>query len=275
MSFLDDIVDVATSVVGFIGGWGTVATVAASYVLHEVTNSTKPAPANDSPSSGGGGAASTVDPGVRQQIAANSANKIPVVYGHAILGGKVFDAVISDDNTTMWFALAICEKTREFTLANEWVHGVAFENIYWQGKKCVFGYGSSDYNSVTALADVGSSTTQDISNGGDSPLKIYLYNNGSNGTTVLRQFWSPGNSTGDGQGPRAMDIMPNWTEAHTANELVFAIVQIKYNKTLGITGLGDLKFEITNPLNQPGDVLFDYMTNTRYGAGIDAADIAQ
>jgi hypothetical protein len=54
---------------------------------------------------------------------------------------------------------------------------------------------------------------------------------------------------------------------------VFAIVRVVYNKDKNVTGLGDLKFNVNNPLNNPGDVLLDYMTNTRYGAGITLEDI--
>jgi hypothetical protein len=67
--------------------------------------------------------------------------------------------------------------------------------------------------------------------------------------------------------------MPNWTTAHTADNLVFAVVKVVYNKDKNVTGLGDLKFRVTNPMNNPGDVIYDYMTNTRYGAGILPADI--
>jgi hypothetical protein len=67
--------------------------------------------------------------------------------------------------------------------------------------------------------------------------------------------------------------MPNWTPNHLCNDLVFAIVRVVYNKDKNVTGLGDLKFNVNNPLNNPGDVLLDYMTNTRYGAGITLEDI--
>jgi hypothetical protein len=58
------------------------------------------------------------------------------------------------------------------------------------------------------------------------------------------------------------------------SNLVFVIVRVDYNKDKNITGLGDLTFEIKNSMKLPGDCLYDYMTNTRYGAGIDAVGIA-
>ena len=67
--------------------------------------------------------------------------------------------------------------------------------------------------------------------------------------------------------------MPNWTTAHTADELVFAIVEVTYNKAVGVTGLGTLQFDVSNPIYQPGDAIKDYMINARYGAGINSTII--
>ena len=57
------------------------------------------------------------------------------------------------------------------------------------------------------------------------------------------------------------------------SELVFCIVKIKYNKEKDITSLGEMEFKLNNTLTLPGDVIYDYMTNERYGAGIDSAEI--
>jgi hypothetical protein len=34
-----------------------------------------------------------------------------------------------------------------------------------------------------------------------------------------------------------------------------------------------MRFKIQNSMTLPGDCIYDYMTNTRYGAGIDPAEI--
>jgi hypothetical protein len=273
MSWLTDIVKVAVGAAAVVtGGWTTVATVAAGWVLNQVTNSTKADAAKGNTSST---SATTVDPGVRQQIDANSGNTIPVVYGRTILGGKIFDAYLSDDKLTMYFAIAICERTSEYTINGEWLRGIAFENVYWNGQRCIFGEGSSNYAAVTALYDDGSGTTTSlIPDGATSPVSVYLYNKGGRGSTIIRSLWSGGSTNGDGSVPWASTIMPNWTDAHKATDLVMAVVKIKYNKALNVTGLGTWQFEVNNPLNRPGDVLYDYMLNTRYGAGINAAEIS-
>jgi hypothetical protein len=52
------------------------------------------------------------------------------------------------------------------------------------------------------------------------------------------------------------------------NELVFCLVKVTYNKENAITGLGNLEFKIRNTMTEAGDVINDYLTNSRYGAGI-------
>ena len=55
--------------------------------------------------------------------------------------------------------------------------------------------------------------------------------------------------------------------------LMFAIVQVTYNRDKGVTGLPNCVFQITNNTTLVGDVLYDYMSNSRYGANIAVADI--
>lgn len=57
------------------------------------------------------------------------------------------------------------------------------------------------------------------------------------------------------------------------DDLVFAIVKITYSKDKGMNRLPNMQFTITNSMKLPGDCLYDYMTSTRYGAAIPAADI--
>ena len=266
--FLEDLVDLGSS---FFGGDGLGATLAktalAGYALSQVTNSTTPTDATQVTSTTN---ATAVDKGVRQQSDASTDNNIPVVYGSAFLGGKVFDAYMTEDNTTMYFAIAICETTRQFTLHGEYLGPVKFEAVYWNNSRVVF---DVDYRTVLSLYDESSGNTQDVGGlDGGGLIEIHLYNNGSNHPTITTDHWSPGDPY-PVVGPWAMDVMPNWTSLHLANDLVFAIVKVKYNKDKNITGLGDLKFHVTNPLNNPGDVIYDYMVNARYGAGIASEDI--
>jgi len=53
----------------------------------------------------------------------------------------------------------------------------------------------------------------------------------------------------------------------------FMIVKLIYNQDAGTTGLDQLTVQLTNPLNTPGAVLYDYMYNNTYGCGIPAGQI--
>jgi hypothetical protein len=67
--------------------------------------------------------------------------------------------------------------------------------------------------------------------------------------------------------------MINWDSTYKMQDLVFAVAVVRYNASKGIRGLGTLKFKLKNSMTQPGDCLYDYMTNTRYGAGIKPEEI--
>lgn len=270
-SFLDDLVDIGSSIFGGEGlGASLARTALAGYALSEITNSLKPEDAKDAAKDPTNAAA--VDKGVRQQVDASTDNTVPVVYGKAFTGGRIFDAWMTPDATTMYFALAISEVTRTTTLNGEQLGRVKFEAVYWNNSRVVF---DIDHTTVLSLYDESSGSTVDLGGMADASgglIKIYLYNDGSRYSTITTDRWSPGSPYPSGQA-WAMNVMPNWTPTHTADNLVFAIVKVVYNKDKNVTGLGDLKFHVNNPLNNPGDVLIDYMTNTRYGAGITYEDI--
>lgn len=262
--FIDSIIDIGSSIFGGDGiGSSLARTALAGYALHQVTSSVT---SQDSTTAATTDAAK-VDPGVRQQSDADTSNTIPVVYGSAFLGGKVFDAYMTTDNTQMYFALAICEVTGQFGITGEFLNKIKFDGVYWNGSRVIF---DVDNTTVLSLYDEKSGSTQDLGGMADPSgglIKIALFNQGSQYSTITTDRWSPGTPYPSGLG-YAYDIMPNWTPQHTCNNLVFAIVRVVYNKDKSITGLGDVKFHVNNPMNNPGDVIYDYMTNTRYGAGI-------
>jgi hypothetical protein len=47
------------------------------------------------------------DMGVRQQVPPSAVNAIPIVYGDAYMGGTFVDAVLTTDQKTMYYVLAI------------------------------------------------------------------------------------------------------------------------------------------------------------------------
>ena len=250
MSFLDDIVGYGKTAIGLVSGSGIGPTLARTaligFGLNQITKSI-----NRSNN------AATVDKGVRLQIDPSTDTKIPVVYGETYLGGNITDAQLTNSNKTMYYVLTICETTG-VKLSDSAASEINFLDVYWNDEKIIF---QSDGITADYTIDRNSTLNHKIK----GLVKIYLYKNGSS-NQVATPLYSI-------TAANAWTIMPGWTSAHTMNNLAFAIVKIDYNKEKEVTGLPKLDFHISNSMTQPGDVLYDYMTNTRYGAGIDPTEI--
>lgn len=245
MSFLDG-----------IGGsvLGSVAQIAIlALVSKQMANNV---PENNIPSTT---TTSNIDAGVRLQIDPDSSSKIPILYGTAFFGGNITDAQMTDDNKTMYYCLALSERTGT-KLSDGQTSQYTFKDIYWNDQRIIF---KSD--GITVDYTVDRQGTQDISL--RDQVKVYCYAGNSSTPKIPENYTnvSP---------PNAYTIMPNWTQStHTMNELIFAIVRVDYSREKNITGIGKLLFHISNSMYLPGDVMNDYMTNTRYGAGITSAEI--
>jgi hypothetical protein len=245
MSFLSGIVEffsggsVASSLVKIAGMAFVAKKIAAST---NATNNTAP-----------------IDQGVRQPIEPAADNKIPVVYGSAFKGGIITDAVMTNTNRTMYFCLTISEKTGTLLSTNaDSVY--TFNDIYWGQQKINF---KSD--GITADYTTDSNGTVDKSL--DGLVKIYCFA-GDSTKQVIPSYYTNNTLV------NAYDIIPGWTSStHMMNDLIFAVVRVDYNKDKNVTGLKNLIFNINNSMKLPGDVLNDYMTNTRYGAGIPSAEV--
>jgi hypothetical protein len=251
MSLFSGLLNIGKSVSNFFKGnslGATLAKTAASALaLRAVTSSinrqNKP---NERP-----------DPGVRLQLNPNVDNRIPVVYGKTIFGGDLIDAYMSTNKKTMWFVLVLSEMTG--TKINGEPSVIRFRRIFLDGLELKL---KSDGITADRLQDSEGNTDDSI----DGLIKIYCYSGNSSKPVVPVGFTNA--SLQD-----ARNVIPNWDSTKAMNELVFAIVEITYNKEKRITNLGEFRFELENTIALPGDVLFDYMTNPRYGAGIPAGDI--
>jgi hypothetical protein len=257
MSFLDDILDVGGSLWKNLTGSGVAGGIAKAaalgYLLKEVTESINKE--NSKPDT----ASSTqVDPGVREQVSPDTQHSIPVVYGTAFIGGIVSDAILTNGNQTMWYCITLSEKTGTL-LSTGQDSIISFLEVYWDANKITF---QSDGITAASVTDEEGSVVTDI----NGLVKIYCFNNGSNSPTPITGF------SGTGLLP-AYQLFPTWTAQHTMDNLVFALIRVDYNKDQGVTGLGNIEFKLSNSMTKSGDVLQDYLTNTRYGAGIDPAEI--
>ena len=196
------------------------------------------------------------DPGVRLQLNPSTENQIPVLYGDAFFGGNITDAQISSDYKTMTYCLTLCETTGT-KLSDSAASAYTFKDVYFNKNRVVF---QSDGITVDYTLD--QAGNQDIS-----------YRN-------LAKVWFYKESTGiqpngySGTTPASYTVMPGWNSTdYPMTGLVYAIVQITYSKDQNVTSIPDCLFHVVNSMTLPGDVLVDYMTNTRYGAGISSSDI--
>ena len=186
----------------------------------------------------------TADPGTRITLAPDSANKLPIVYGKAFTSGPIFDAAISNSNKTMTYCLALSEETDSGTFS--------IQNIYLNDARLNF----SGNTCISHFDPNGTSDTTYASN-----VRVNVYAGGSSGSDVIFPTSGTGSSTA------ATSIVGHWGANHTANAMVFAVIQIDYSPENGLTGLPAMTFEMTNSLKNPGLVLQDYLNNDRYGVG--------
>jgi hypothetical protein len=193
------------------------------------------------------------NPGNRQQIPPNTANKLPVIYGQGWVGGTIVDASITSDNQVMYYVIALCEVT------NDGQDTISFGDIYWGGKKCNF-----SGTAVTSLYDPSTGTNDGAISG---KLNIYLYRNGSNQPVNTSQTAI--------QVMQASGLTYKWDSSKLMTNTAFAIVRLQYNPDAGTTGMQQTQFQVTNSRYKPGDCFLDYMTNTVYGAAIPLIQVAQ
>ena len=265
MSFIDDIIDVGGSILGgainLVKSDGIGGTLARTALLGLAVNKMTKSINKDTASTNNANNPERVDPGVRLQVNPDPSHKIPVVYGTAILGGIITDARISADYQTMYYCITLCEKTGNTNLGTGPVSSFTIDQVWINGQVATF----SGTNRYQLESTTDSDGNVDYNN--SCYVGIYCFDGGSASTNCkavggyVDTLYS------------AYSLMPGWDASWTMNNLVFAIVTVRYNREGDLRGVPDIKFKISNSMKQPGDCLYDYMTNTRYGAGIPAASI--
>jgi hypothetical protein len=255
MSFLDGLITFGKTAVQFLSGNTIASTLVKTVGLALVINKlSKSAIANNNTDND-----ANIDQGVRLQIPPAADNKIPVLYGEAYFGGIITDAVMTNTNKTMYYCLTLSEKTGT-KLSSGQASTYTFKDIYWNDQRIVF-----NADGITANYTVDRSGTVDTSI--SNLVQIWCYAGGIANQSIPENYT---NSTST----NASTIMPGWTTStHLMNDLIFSIVKVDYNRDKNITGIGNMVFQIENSMNLPGDVLYDYMSNERYGAGIPTAEI--
>ena len=214
------------------------------------------------------------DPGSRQTLSPGTNHKIPVIYGSAYLGGAVTDGQLVNDNKTMWMCLTISETT-----GNLFSTGTAatytFNECYRNADQVFF-----ETDGITIAKTVDADGNEDTSMAG--LIKIYMYAGSGASTDQIAPAAASvvGNVSPSLSAVNAWSVFPGWTAPAGApslndnmSDLVFALIRVDYNRDKNVTSTGDYQFNIQNSMYLQGDVIFDYATNTRYGAGIRLAEI--
>jgi hypothetical protein len=202
------------------------------------------------------------DMGVRQQVPPSAVNAIPVVYGTAYMGGTFVDAVLTTDQKTMYYVLAISSisPNGQFTFDTT--------DMYFGDRKITFGTGA-DSTKVVSLTDEAGNVNTKISGN----LYINLYTSTAGGTITSANGASAPSTV---MGGSDIAVGQRWTGTRQMNGLGFAIVKLIYNRDADTTQLSPITFKVSHTLNgtgvaKAGDVWYDYMTNAVYGGAVDAA----
>lgn len=256
MSFLDDIIDVGRSVFGGDGLGAQLARTAALGGALYLLNNTNKSSSNPSAAS----QPTAPDPRNRITLTPNTQNSIPVIYGSAYAPGMLTDAQISNSNTTMHFVYTICERTGT-RLSDSVASTVQFNDIYINDQRCVF---KADGITVDYTVDKDSNVDYSMQN----LVRVYCFAGNSTSPVVPVGYTNTSLSN-------ASSIVPTWNATYNMSNLVFAVVEVNFNRDKNVTAApSSVKFHVTNSMTLPGDCIYDYMTNTMYGAGIPAAEIS-
>ena len=190
------------------------------------------------------------DPGLKIQLPPSTDNKVPRMYGRNYTGGTIIDAEIKNSNKTMAYALVISE----YNSNDVWT-----VNSIYRGDAQLFFNAAN----VISMIDPNATSSTNIAN----KMRVRVYAGGSDSTYQIFPTTNKVNAYGGTNTSKSGQFF-NWTAANTMTDLVFAIVEMDYDAENDLVGLGAITFYINNALNEPSNVLLDYLRNDRYGAGI-------
>lgn len=239
----------------FTGGTALLATIGKALVTAAVSigiSRLVAKRANTTADAGGEG-------GARIQLPPATVNKLPVIYGTAFVGGSITDAMLSTDQKTMWYVIALAEHSDDQG-GGGGSYTFDTSKCYYDGKQIQFA--SPTDGTVTGL--ITNTSTPQVDTRCNGYLYVYLFTNGSSsgintGGQTAAQILSTTNGVPAAQA---------WGANQTMTNCAFAIVKVIYSSDAGTTGAGALMVNMTNSIDKPGSAILDYMLNTRYGCGL-------
>jgi hypothetical protein len=212
------------------------------------------------------------DMGVRQQVPPSAVNAIPVVYGDAYMGGTFVDAVLTTDQKTMYYVLAISSISQaNATLGTSaGVFNFGTTKMYYGDRLITFD--GTDLTKVISLTDEAGNVDTKISGN----LYINLYTSSNAGVITSANGASAPSTV---MGGSDIAVAQRWPSSNRQmNNLAFAIVKLVYNRDADTTQLQPITFNVSHYPNgasvaKPGDVWLDYITNVAYGGAVPPASV--
>ena len=194
-------------------------------------------------------------PSARFQLRPSTTNKVPLIYGSGYYGAVMVDAIISTDNSTMWYVMACAEVPDTGT--------ISFGDMYMD--KRLIAFDGTDQTKVVSLTNNANPPQVDTNIAGN--MFIYKYSNGSSSGVNTAQ------TAIQVLQDSAIPVDRRWVSTDTMDDTAFVIVKLKFNADKQVTGLGELTLNMINTITKPGDVFLDYMQNSRYGCAIPITQI--
>lgn len=277
MSFITDIVKYGLGQYGIEANGDTPSALfqsaATNFISDQVAGFAKKVAPTETPATTTTPNTNTTSRQVKVELTADQNASIPVVYGEAFVDPILIDAQLTDNNCTMWYAVVLCEATGDIKSTGVddgegnityTQSAIEFREVWLDNKKLVVG--SDGVTVKTSHLDGDAYTKDDTVK---DLIKIYCYSNGSASPAKISLI---PDGINDLHG-NAWEYMPGWTTEHTADNLAFALIRIDYSAKNEIKGINKLRFRIRNTMSLPGDVMYDYMTSTRYGAGLTDEEV--
>lgn len=212
------------------------------------------------------------DMGVRQQVPPSAVNAIPVVYGDAYMGGTFVDAVLTTDQKTMYYVLAISSISQANATLGTAAGVFNFDTAEMYYGDRLITFDSTDLTKVISLTDEAGNVDTKISGN----LYISLYTSSNAGVITSANGASAPSTVMGGSDIASAQRWPS--SNRQMNNLAFAIVKLVYNRDADTTALNPITFHVSHYPNgasvaKPGDVWLDYITNSSYGGAIPPSSV--
>ena len=187
------------------------------------------------------------DPGVKVQLQPSTDNRVPVFYGNVHTGAIAVDAGIANKNNTMIYVMVIGEKTDSGTYT---VNSIKRNDA------------KLNFSGPTVISMTDPNATSSTNVNGKMRCRVY-----AGGTASSNQIFPLTPKVA------ATSLLNTITASTNYANLVYAVFEMDYDPENNLQQLGQITFNINNSLNEPSNVMLDYLQNDRYGAGLSSSDL--